>query len=324
MIIAYSHYDHLLQQNTITAENQAMLKNAMWIDLISPSTAEKEMVEHQLNLSIPTRNEMRDIELSSRLYTEKKTLFMTASMLAHADSSEPQYDAVTFILNQKQLITLRYIEPHVFRVFTSKLAHSENPDALMILLGLLDASTERLAHILETISHHLEKYSKMIFRPEKLAPESPKIDYQQLLQHIGISADINSKAHESLVAFNRLIIFLTHSPYVTINKHRQLHLDTLQEDINALSEYTNFIFNKVNFLLDASLGLLSTEQDRAIKTLSAAALIFLPPTLIASIYGMNFHFMPELSWHFGYPMALVLMALSGWLPYRYFKNHTWR
>lgn len=322
MITAYLS-DTVLKPYNITYANQGLLKEAMWIDLLSPSKAEESLVEQYLALDIPTRDEMREIELSSRLYEEKKALFMTATMLAKTDSNEPEYDAVTFILANQQLVTTRYIEPQAFYLFTSKLSKLETPSAIAILLGLLDATVGRLADILEGVGHHLQEYSKMIFQPEQITSNKKKLDYQQLLQKIGMNADINTNVRESLLTFNRLIIFFEQTRDLTTNSGYQSHLDTLSKDINALSDQANFISNKINFLLDASLGMVTIEQNKIIKTFSIAAAIFLPPTLITGIYGMNFHNMPELSWPWGYPMSIGLILLSAWLPYKYFKYRKW-
>jgi magnesium transporter len=323
MIVAYLMHQPL-QAHEINHKNHDLLKAALWIDLLSPTKKEETLLEQHLALDIPTRDEMREIELSSRFYEENKTLFMTTSMLAQADSPEPQYDAVTFILTSTQLITLRYIEPQAFRLFISKLTKRDMmPDAKAVLLGLLDATVERLADILESIGHHLEDYSKMIFRPNQVLSDQPKLNHQNLLQQIGINADMNTKVRDSLVAFNRLILFFEQSTQVAKNKVLKGQLDTLSKDMNALSDHANFLSSKITFLLNATLGLVTIEQNRIIKSFSIAATIFLPPMLIASVYGMNFHDMPELSWHLGYPGAVGLMLLSAWLPYQYFKYRKW-
>ena len=322
MIIAYLS-DTILKPCDITYANQGLLKEALWIDLLSPSKTEEELVEQYLTLDIPTRDEMREIELSSRLYEEKKALFMTATMLAKTDSNEPEYDAVTFVLTGQQLVTIRYIEPQAFYLFTSKLAKLETPTAIAVLLGLLDATVGRLADILESVGHRLQDYSKMIFQPAQNTPHIKRLDYKQLLQQIGVNADINTKVRESLLAFNRLIIFFEQTSNITVDQGSRLHLDTLSKDMSALGDHSNFLSSKVNFLLDASLGMVAIEQNKIIKTFSIAAAIFLPPTLITGIYGMNFHNMPELSWPWGYPMSIGLMLLSAWLPYKYFKYKKW-
>ncbi|WP_028388573.1 magnesium/cobalt transporter CorA [Legionella fairfieldensis] len=324
MITAYLSKENL-QAYQITEENLFLLQEAMWVDLLRPSRQEELQLKQSLNLDIPTREEMLEIELSSRLYKENGALFMTTSMIAQSTSSDPKHDAVTFILTKDRLITIRYIEPQAFRLMISQLHKKYDliPNAAGLLIELLEAIIDKLADLLEIIGHHLEQFSKHIFRPDQLPEADIKPDYQYLIQHIGMNADLNSKARECLVTFNRLIPFFSQSASTQIDEEGQVRLNTLSKDIGALSDHANFISTKVNFLLDATLGMINIEQNAIIKIFSVAAVIFLPPTLIASIYGMNFHFMPELSYKGGYFLAIGFMILSALLPYKYFKRKKW-
>lgn len=312
-----------LEIHEIALENQSLLNEAIWIDLLLPTRTEEVLVEECLGIEIPTRDEMIEIELSSRLYKEDGSLFMTAMMIAHSDSPEPKLDPVTFMLTEKQLITIRYIEPQAFKLFYSQLpkfdANKRNAETLLI--ELLDAAIDRLADILEVIARRLDEYSKAIFKPP--SEDDEKLDYQQLMRHIGVNGDLNTKARESLVTLNRLITYVEQAASARVNGERLLRLTTLSKDISSLSDYANFISTKFTFLLDAILGMVSIEQNNIIKIFSVAAVIFLPPTLIASIYGMNFHFIPELSWRFGYLFAISMILIAAWLPYKYFKYKKW-
>lgn len=324
MIIAYLSKD-TLQAHEIEEDNLYLLKEAVWIDLLRPTRKEELQLAEGLALDIPTREEMREIELSSRLYKNKDALFMTATMIAQSESPDPKQDAVTFVLTKKQLITIRYIEPQAFILFIAQLHKFDfvHNHAAVILIELLDATIDRLADILETVGHHLEEFSKFIFTPEQTTQAKEKPDYQELIQQIGINADLNTKARECLVTFSRLIPFFGQSAGSQIDETGQTRLSTLSKDVGALSDHASFISSKVNFLLDATLGLINIEQNAIIKIFSVAAVIFLPPTLIASIYGMNFQFMPELSFKGGYFMAIALMLLSAFIPYKYFKRKKW-
>lgn len=307
----------------LNIENPNLLHSAVWIDLLSPSRTEKDEVEQHIGHDIPTREEMAEIELSSRLYKENGILFMTATMLAQSDSSNPQLDPVTFVLTDKQLITLRYIEPQSFKLFNSKLKKMDafHRQAETLLIELLDVTIDRLADILELVSIRLENYSKTIFRPHD--KQAAKLNYQKLMQEIGANGDLNTKARESLVTFNRLISFFAQTSGTKIDNEGQLRLASLGKDIISLSDYANFLSTKINFLLDATLGMVSIEQNDIIKIFSVAAVIFLPPTLVASIYGMNFHVMPELSWRYGYLYSIGTILFAAWVPYKYFKYRKW-
>jgi len=319
MIIA-SQLKDTFKREEINLSNQILLQEAQWIDLINPSPEEESLVERCLGLNVPTREEMREIEISSRLYKDEDTLFMTATMIAQSESLSPKQDAVTFLLTKKQLITIRYIDPQAFKLFInrlSKLKHLDNP--ITILTELLDVTIDRLADILELINHELENYSKSIFQQDG----SGNRNYQELLHQLGINGELNSKIVESLVSFNRLIPFLDQSASLKVDDINHLRLNVLGKDINSLNDHASFLSNKISFLLEASLGMVQIEQNAIIKIFSVAAVIFLPPTLIASIYGMNFNLMPELSWKYGYFFAIFLMLLSSWLPYKYFKYRKW-
>lgn len=320
MIIAYLSQNKFKPQ-TITSDNQNMLKAALWIDLVNPSKEEESLIEKTLELDIPTREEMQEIELSSRLYKENDALFMTVTMVAKSDSPEPKSDAVTLIMANNQLITVRYIEPHSFALFTSHLAKlsPESQNAAWLLIELSDTSIDRLADILENVSRYLDECSQAIFHSKT----NEQLDYKMLLQKIGASGDLNTKVQESLTSFNRLITFYAKQFSANSVLDLQSQLTILATDIKSLSDHVAFLSNKVIFLLDATLGMVNIEQNNIIKIFSIAAVVLLPPTLIASIYGMNFEFMPELKWHFGYPYSIVLMIISAWLPYKYFKTKKW-
>ncbi|OGT38157.1 MAG: magnesium and cobalt transport protein CorA [Gammaproteobacteria bacterium RIFCSPHIGHO2_12_FULL_37_14] len=324
MIITYLS-EKKLKPETITMDNQAALNSALWVDLLNPTKEEEVWVESTLCLDIPTREEMQEIELSSRLYEENGALFMTVTMVAKSTSPEPTSDAVTLILTKTKLITVRYIEPHSFSLFTSYMAklplQSHNANALLV--ELLDASIDRLADILENVSSQLDNYSNVIFHSELNEKYSKKTDYKTLLQRIGASGDLNTKVQESLISFNRLMIFFGKKYSSEFDSSIQSKLTMIADDTKSLKDHVTFLSNKVNFLLDATLGMVNIEQNNIIKIFSIAAVILLPPTLVASVYGMNFEFMPELKWHWGYPFAIMLMLISAWLPYKYFKLKKW-
>lgn len=312
-----------LEIHEITSDNHHLLKDAVWIDLLTPSKDEEQLIEKCIGSEIPTRDEMVEIELSSRLYREADTIYMTATMIAHAESEEPKFDPVTFVLTTKQLITIRYIEPQSFKLMISHLKRIEpnHRDAVSLLVELLDASVDRLADILELVGRHLDEYSKAIFHPQKESDE--KLDYQKLMQTIGSNGDLHTKTRESLMSFSRLIAYLSQAFSTRMDDEILQRLAILNKDISSLTDHANFLSTKVNFLLDATLGMVNIEQNNIIKLFSVAAVIFLPPTLVASIYGMNFQNIPELEWKYGYLLSILMILLAAWLPYKYFKYRKW-
>lgn len=324
MFTIYFQTETGIQCEELNDKNHHLLKQSLWIDLFCPDDTEEKVLEEHLNLNIPTKNEMEEIELSSRLHIEKNALFMTATVVALSDSPEVKTDAVTFILTDNILITVRYTDLRAFHQFSKKLLHSKQKEynALSLLLELLDAASNRLADILEKISRKFDDISQLIFHPNDNG-STKQTNYQQILQSLGSNGDLGTKTNESLVSLIRMISFLEQTRSDDLSKEMKLFLTIIEKDIDALRDYTHFLSTKFTFLLDATLGMINIEQNNIIKIFSVAAVIFLPPTLIASIYGMNFNYIPELQTRFGYPFAIVLMCISAWLPFRYFKKKKW-
>lgn len=297
----------------------------LWYDLHNPRAGEKEEVEKALGVYIPTIEEMEEIESSSRLYKLENTLYMTFVVLAHADSQNPIISPITFILSPEHLVTLRYTDPKPFRTFEKKILKIplDPPIPESALLGLLESIVDRVADILEKIGAEIDALSKEIFKTRsKNSKQSKELD--EILTAIGKKGDLTAKMRESMISLSRLLIFLN-LQIAGVKTRKQLiaRIKTLQRDVHSMSDHVNFMLSKINFLLDATLGYINIEQNSIIKIFSVAAVIFLPPTVIASIYGMNFKDMPELHWAFGYPFALLLMVSSALIPYFYFKRKGW-
>jgi len=325
MLTIYVQTKSGIEPTKITNANKTLLDKAIWIDLLSPTEEEEQIVEKYLKLGIPTKKEMEEIEPSSRLYAEQDSLFMTVTMIAQSDHPEAKADAVTFILSDNKVITVRYIDPLSFNLFISKLKRLKTIEcnAVEILIGLLETATDRLADILEKVSYKFDEISHMIFHKNESNGTSGEITHTQLLQAIGINGVLGTKTRDSLVTFNRLGLFLEQKYAAKMDNDLKSRLAVINKDIRALSDYAVFISSEVNFLLDATLGMINIEQNSIIKIFSVAAVIFLPPTLIASIYGMNFKHMPELAWLGGYPVSIGFMIISAFIPYQYFRKKKW-
>ncbi|MGE3246848.1 MAG: magnesium transporter CorA family protein [Beijerinckiaceae bacterium] len=299
-----------------------------WIDILNPSTEEDRYVESVTGVSIPTREEMQEIEASSRLYNENGAEFMTVSVVANIDSEEPAPTPITFVLAGQTLVTVRYAEPRPFSMFIARAQRSGSvPCATgeQVMMGLLEAVIDRIADALERIGTKIDTISRKIFVQQDSSQKVRSADYQRAIVDIGREGDRLSMIRESLVSINRA---LTYHNAVTAEGKRALkearqRLRTLQRDVASLTEHSAYLANKVTFLLDATLGLINLEQNQIIKIFSIAAVCLMPPTLIASIYGMNFKFMPELQSEYGYPLALLAMIVAGILPFAYFKRKGW-
>ncbi|WP_378949459.1 magnesium/cobalt transporter CorA [Mesorhizobium sp. ANAO-SY3R2] len=298
----------------------------VWADLFNPTMDEEADIEEWLGASVPTREDMEEIEISSRLYVEDGAYFMTATLPSQADSDNPVMSPVTFVLAGDRLVTIRYQEPRAFQTFPARAEKVATgcTSAETILIGLLETIVDRLADILERASRGVEAISKNIFHPRSTGASSRDRDFQRVLKDIGSKETLTSDIRDSLTSLQRLTGFLANAVGQSKNgKDARARIKTLSRDVLSLTDHATFLSQKITFLLDATLGMINIEQNGIIKIFSVAAVIFLPPTLVASIYGMNFELMPELKWLFGYPFALGLMVVSAILPYWYFRRRGW-
>ena len=293
--------------------------------LVKPSLEEERLVEMELGLDVPTADEQKEIEASSRLYEENGAYFMTASLIYHADDDNPTTTQVTFILKGATLITVRYARPRAFDIFAARCNRSEVGIAsgMDVLLGLIETIVDRLADFIERIQADVDSLSQQIFAPRGSMVTAQR-RHDVTLRAIGREGDLTSKARESAYTLGRLLTFASHAAsQMNADRLLQSRIRTAVRDVRSLADQIAFLSNKIVFLLDATLGMINIQQADVIRIVSIAALVFLPPTVLASIYGMNFEHMPELGWTFGYPAALLVIFLSAVLPYLFFKRKGW-
>lgn len=291
-----------------------------WIDIVRPTAEETALVERITGLDLPTREEMVEIEASSRLYAENDALFMTATLPNITSQPTPETATVTFVISPGQLLTIRHGEPKSIDLFRQRLSRDTAMAASPVhaLMGLLDVIVDRIADLVELAAGEVDAMSSTIFGEGISARRSG--DYKGAINKIGSTGIRLSKVHDSIAALTRLIHFLTQaSDRAGLSKAQRSHLKTLARDLQSIKEHGLALDNKLNFLLDATVGLVNLEQNQIIKIFSVVAVFFLPPTLIASIYGMNFTDMPELGWTLGYEFAIGLMAVSALLTWGFFR-----
>ena len=217
---------------------------------------------------------------------------------------------------------MRYDDPRPFAIVTNKLGRACSPKVAgdTVMMDLLDAVIDRSADILERIGAEIDQVSHTIFEPEADATPS----YNEVLKALGRKGDLTSKVRESLVSIGRLLLFLANeAETMKWAKDARMQVQSMQRDVVSLTDHASYISNKVTFLLDAMLGVVNIQQNAIIKIFSVAAVVLMPPTLVASIYGMNFKHMPELDFEYGYPLAIVVMILAAVLPYMWFKWKKW-
>ncbi len=299
--------------------------SGIWFDLVTPTQQEDKLLERHLGIAVPTREEMQEIEVTSRLYVENNARYMTATLMCQSDTDTPRTTPVTFILSGHRLITVRYDEPRPFMIVGNRLGRACPAGATgeSVLMDLLDAVIDRAADILERIGGDVDQVSHDIFETEDTGIERSR-NYREILKALGRKGDLTSKVRESLVSIGRVLLYLANeADSMRWAKETRAQLRGMQRDVGSLSDHAAYLTNKITFLLDAMLGVVNLEQNNIIKIFSVAAVVFMPPTLIASIYGMNFHAMPELGWEYGYPAALLVMLLAAVGPYYFFKWKKW-
>ncbi len=302
------------------------LRRAVWIDLMQPSREEEQAVQNALRIEVPTREEMQEIESSSRLYREEDTLVLTANFLYGVDTGDFSSTPISFVLAGNSLVTVRYATPKAFPVFAARCAKSPtlltSSDAVM--LHLFEQIVDRLADILERIGADMDRASQGAFRRGKPGQVTlGQNDLREVLVTLGQVGEVTTRASETLLGLNRILTFVGAEKAIAVRKENQGSIKTLVRDVRSLVEHANFLNNKATFLLDAVLGIINVEQTNIIKTFTVVSVALMPPTLIASIYGMNFEHMPELSSTLGYPIALLLMVATAVVPVWYFKRKGW-
>jgi magnesium transporter len=326
MLSVYVPQGACLERRDIAPDATALPENGVWFDLVTPTMAEDKLLERHLGIAVPTREEMQEIEVTSRLYVENGARYMTATMMCQSDTQTPKTTAVTFILSGHRLVTVRYDEPKPFLIVGNKLCRT-SPNGTTgetVLMELLDAVIDRAADILERIGMDVDQVSHDIFEPEEAGGTSSARNYRNILKAIGRKGDLTSKVRECLVSIGRVLLYIANeADTMKWAKDTRGELRGMQRDVQSLSDHAAYLSNKITFLLDAMLGVVNLEQNNIIKLFSVVAVVFMPPTMIASVYGMNFDIMPELKWEYGYLFAIGLMVLSAILPLAYFKWKKW-
>ncbi len=304
------------------------LHGAVWIDVSDPLAWEGPLLFKATGIDLPSRADMVEIEASSRIYREGNASFMTVLLVVGLDSDSPTSVPVSFILTPERLVTMRYSDPQPFRSFAAACEKSGVPGTpLEVLTRLLDAVVDRTADILERMGTEIDSLNGTVFALR--APSGRRLSTEDLtiiLRRIGQVNFVLNKVHDSLQTLLRMSSFLSvpsRDPELRQAKQTRDELKSVARDIASLDQNASYLSANVGFLLDAALGRISIEQNAIIKIFSVGAVVFLPPTLVASIYGMNFVNMPELEWDLGYLWALVLMVVAAVVPYLWFKRKGW-
>src|SRR5450631_3191574 len=292
-----------------------------WIDLCDATDEERAAVATATRLRVPTKDAISEIETTSRTFTENHAIYLSTPLPAASKAAEP-LTAAGFVLTESVLLTVRFGENGVFdSVFKACTGESHLP-ACDVFLRLLEALVDRSADALEHASSDLDSVSQHAFHTEGVH-QKPSNALRQGLRKLGQMGDWSSQIRDTLLGLGRMAAFVSETGEALFGKQQMPRLKAVRADILSLNDYQLHLSGKVQFLLDATLGFISIEQNDIVKTLTIVSVVGVPPVLIAGIYGMNFHVMPELGWHYGYPFALVLMVVTGLAPLLWFKRRGW-
>jgi magnesium transporter len=306
-------------------DGAVLAPDIMWIDALTPSPDEIAYVERSTGLHLPTFAELSEIESSSRLRAADGVLYLSAPAVHRAIAGEPRTTPVGFVLNPELLVTVRF-EP---LVSFSNFGKAPAGTASEAFAGLIEAIIDRIADVLEHIAAELDTLSHRLFRSgpydagKRRRPAREAADLRVILRRVGASGDLVSRIRDSLLGLSRIVPYVASLGAAWLPEVVKPRLETMRHDIASLSDYDAHLVNKVQLLLDATLGLINVEQNDIIKVLTIVSVVGVPPTLVASLYGMNFKDMPELSWAWGYPYGLALIAVSAVAPLLWFKWRGW-
>jgi magnesium transporter len=323
MLTAFACEGNALRR--IAGPSDKALGDAAWIDLLDPDADEVRRVTRSTGLRVPSEEDLSEIETSSRLSMEDDTLYLAMPLVARLDE-RPRMVPAGFVLARERLLTIRFVASRVFDAFAERQLRAETAErgGAHILVALLEMIVDRQADALEQMRADLDAISQRIFREgQRLSRKGEDALLRETLAAIGRAGELISYVRDSQLGADRIV------PYVLGNAAgwlpAELHprLNTLRQDIASLKDYDLHLDDKVQFLLDATLGFISIAQNNVVKVLTVASVVGIPPVLVAGIYGMNFRLMPELEWHLGYAYGLIVIALSGIVPLVWFKLRGW-
>jgi magnesium transporter len=297
-----------------------------WIDLLNPTNAETACVESTLRIKLPSREELSEIESSSRISEKEGLLLLSMPVVANAHDLDEDPSPVGFALSQKILITIRYTQLRSFETVSSHFSHHAPPSSVEVFSTLVEEMVDVSADLLEETSAQLDAVSKVVFRKTNLKRRHPTRSNNRLhntLVDVGNIGERLSRVRDSLLGLQRIVPFVTEPKRDWISSVMQTRLESAKRDLLSLIDYETHLYTKVQFLLDAILGFINTKQNDIFTVLTIVSVVGIPPTLVASIYGMNFKNMPELNWVWGYQFGLGLILLSIIVPIVWFKWRGW-
>ncbi|HEX5462501.1 MAG TPA: magnesium transporter CorA family protein [Steroidobacteraceae bacterium] len=299
----------------------------VWVDLSQPTDEEIRRVETEFDVRVPSREQLDEIESSSRLRSQNNRLYLSTPVGAPHELIDVAPSPLGFVISPELLITVRYRELRSFTQAREAIGKEGGPSSsTAIFATLLEAMVDVDADVLEKVARELGDISRRVFRRGAAAARrGPRLNrrLRDVLAGLGDTGEHLSQLRESLMGLQRIIVFAKDADHPCLGPDIQARLKTILRDLSSLTDFEAHLSGKTQFLLDATLGFINTEQNDIFKVLTIVSVVGVPPTLIASMYGMNFHNMPELSWPWGYEYGLALIAASAVLPILWFKWRGW-
>jgi len=321
MVRLLTQHGHLIDWND--EKVSPFPDNLVFLDLLNPSRPEELEAEKWLEYTLPTREEMQEIEESSRLYVEHDVLYMTAWVPVGLETPDPETTAISFVLGQDCLTTVRYADPQSFRILRDHVRRQCTPPlpSDSVFLVLVELLVARIADALQSVESDLKRVSRDVFNVDPTRNNAAiERDLADVVRLLGRRSALVANLRESLLSLSRMLQFFLNNSASWMRPELAAQFRTVVRDVRSLDDYTNQQAQEMSFLLESTLGLIGIQQNQIIKIFTVASVLFMPPTLIASIYGMNFAHMPELSWQLGYPLAIILMIFFAAVPIWYFKR----
>jgi magnesium transporter len=311
----------------LTSNSTELPGAIIWIDLFNPTQDEKNFVQSRTGVRIPSVEALSEIESSSRLVVERGMIYLSTPVVAHADTADAFLSPLGLILTQQVLVTVRFEQFSVIDKVVERIHRDESlRSSTGVFTVLLEALVDRGADVLERLGAELDKVSRTVFRGDPSKREHTvrsNAALRRVLSRVGATGDRLSLARDVLLSLSRIAPFVVSLGHEWIVPEFEARLAAVSKDVASLNDYEGHVSNKVQFLLDAILGFITIEQNDLFKVLTIVSVVGIPPTVVAGVYGMNFQFMPELSWQWGYPFGLVLIVLSALVPFLWFKWRGW-
>jgi magnesium transporter len=299
----------------------------IWIDLINASEEEKRFVETRLKVRVPSEEELSEIEASSRLVFEHGTLYLSSPAVRIDDHKEAQLTSIGFVIGPRVLVTVRFWPLPTFDTVAKQMAtDADLQNGMCVFVSILEAMVDRGADVMEQLGVTADGLSRSVFKGGLVRSKRPVRSSRRMreaLESVGALAERLAKARDVLLNVGRIGAYAGEIGSEWITPASKKRLDAVSKDVVSLSDYESRLSDKIQLLLDAVLGFINIQQNDLFKILTIVSVVGVPPTILVGIWGMNFKVMPELSWSFGYPLALFAIVASGVLPLLWFKWRGW-